>query len=143
MGEPGASLVRQQMPSAPILADFTNPESLMSLLGTKAYPGNALFTTAPWIRMNASTIHRLTRAISRATQWARSQTAAEIVRRLPRELQSGNGVVMEQAIGNMLPHMSLTGRMSPEAAEAVARLMGIQGRIAQSYTNDFAITLSR
>jgi ABC-type nitrate/sulfonate/bicarbonate transport system substrate-binding protein len=143
MGEPGASLVHQQLPNAPVLADFTKSDRLMDLLGTRVYPGSSLFSTATWVRSNTDTVRKLTRSLSRATSWAKARTPAEILHKVNKYLGPANPEIMAEAVGNMLPNMSSTGRTSPEAAEAVARLTKVGTRINQSYTNEFASTQSR
>jgi len=102
-----------------------------------------LFSTATWVRSNTDAVRRLARSLSRATNWAKSRTPAEIVQTVSKYLGSANQAIMAEAVRNMLPNMSVTGRTPPEAAEAVARLTAVGNRISQSYTNEFTSAPSR
>ncbi|HML17336.1 MAG TPA: ABC transporter substrate-binding protein [Bryobacteraceae bacterium] len=132
-------------PSAVILADTRTPEGLRAVFGVDDYPASCLLARRAWLDANPEAARKMARAILRSLQWIRGHSAEEILAAVPPEFRVGDPAAELAAIRLAKPMYSVDGRIRPESAEAVKKVLagslenvrGANIDLSKTYTNEF------
>lgn len=138
-------ILRRRNPGLTVLAESFSSAGVRQSLQADEYPGAALLAPVQWLQGNASTARRMTRAILRTLNWIRGHTPEEIRTKLPAAYRTDEQTDLE-SLRLFQPLFSQDGRMNPESASAVLRVLAVsldQVRsskfdLQETYTNDFA-----
>jgi NitT/TauT family transport system substrate-binding protein len=141
----GSAITVAEARGARILADSRTPEGLRAIFGIDDYPASCLLAREDWLRANPDLARRMSRAILRALAWIREHSPEEILAQVPPEFRVGEAAAEMEAIRLAKPMYSLDGRIHPESAEAVRRVLaGSLDRVrdakidlSRTYTNEF------
>ena len=143
--DPGVTRYRRMHPEAVILAEARTADGVQQCTGSREHTGAVLFSTAEWLERNASTAHRLARAIQKTLGWIHGHTAEEIATVVPLSFHGGDLEGYVQALRNVKGMYSSDGRMNHEAASSVHRALTAtvesvrvaQFDLSKTYTNMF------
>jgi len=132
-------------PDLIILADTRTPEGLRAVFGVDDYPASSLLARAEWLHANPDTARRMSRAVLRSLQWIHDHSPDEIFAHVPAEFRVGDPAAEIEAIRLAKPMYSTDGRVRPESAEAVRRVLAgsldrvrnAQIDLSRTYTNEF------
>ena len=132
-------------PDAVVLADTRTEPGLRAVFGIDEYPASSLLASAAWIRANPDTARRIGRAALRSLAWIQEHSPEEILARIPAEFRVGDTAAELAAIRLAKPMYSADGRIRPESAEAVRRVLAgsleqvrsARIDLSRTYTNDF------
>jgi NitT/TauT family transport system substrate-binding protein len=128
-----------------VLADTRTPEGLRAVFGVDDYPASSLLARREWLNANPELARRMTRAVLHSLTWIREHSAEEILARVPAEFRVGDPAAELAAIRMAKPMYSLDGRIRPESAEAVRKVLAgsiVKVRdakidLSRTYTNEF------
>jgi NitT/TauT family transport system substrate-binding protein len=144
MTDPALGAILRQVPAARILADTRTSAGVAEAFGTPTYPSAVLYTKSEWLERNPDRAAALARALRRAVAWIRERSAEEVWQRLPPEFRTEREADLAglRALQGML---SPDGRMQPEAAQAVRRVLAASLEsvrsadidLSKTYTNRF------
>lgn len=145
MTDPALEIVRQQLPKVNILADTRTAEGVRQVYGVDIYPSVVLYSTTPWIERNHEAASRLARAMSRTLDWMRSHTPEEIRDRMGAQFRSADASNDVEGLRYMQAMLSPDGRMTPESAAAVRKVLSVSLEdvrtanidLDKTYTNEF------
>jgi NitT/TauT family transport system substrate-binding protein len=134
-----------RQPNVVILADTRTPEGLKAVFGVDDYPASCLLARAEWLKANPDAARRIAKAVLRSLAWIREHSAEEILARVPAEFRVGDPAAELAAIRLAKPMYSVDGRIKPQSAEAVRRVLAgslhrvrmAQVDLSRTYTNDF------
>jgi len=134
-----------RQPDAAILADSRSPEGLKAAFGVDDYPASSFLATAAWLEKNPATAKKLAAAVLRSLAWIREHSPEEILARVPQEFHVGDPHAEVEAIRQAKPMYSIDGRIRPESAEAVRKVLegslekvrAAQIDLSTTYTNAF------
>jgi NitT/TauT family transport system substrate-binding protein len=145
MAEPSFTFVRRRNPGVRVLADLRHADGVEAAFGTTTYPSSVLYAEGDWVRSHQPVARKLARAITRTLSWMQTHPPEEIAARTPASFQGDDRSVYLDALKSSMPMFSPDGRMSPDGAAAVRKLLG--GSIdkvrnttidlAKTYTNEF------
>jgi len=132
-------------PDAIVLADTRTAEGLKAAFGVEDYPASSFLATAEWLTSNPETARKMARAVLHSLAWIREHSAEEVLARVPREFHVGDPEAELEAIRQAKPMYSIDGRIRPESAEAVRKVLAgsleqvrnAQIDIPRTYTNEF------
>jgi NitT/TauT family transport system substrate-binding protein len=127
------------------LADTRTADGLRAVFGVDDYPASCLLARAEWLKANPETARRMARAVSRSLQWIREHSAEEILAQVPAESRVGDPSAELAAIRAAKPMYSIDGRIRPESAEAVRKVLAgslpqvrdAKIDLARTYSNEF------
>jgi NitT/TauT family transport system substrate-binding protein len=145
MTDPGIDLVRKQLPSAAILADTRTAEGVRAIFGVDVYPSTVLYSTGTWLSAHPKEARALARALRQTVDWMRSHTPEEIRGRQPPRFRTEDAAADLEALRSMQAMLSPDGRLTPESAAMVRKVLDIsldsvRGAtidLARTYTNEF------
>jgi len=134
-----------RQPNLVLLADTRTPEGLRAVFGVDDYPASCLLARAEWLKANPDAARRMAKAVLRSLAWIREHSPEEILARIPAEFRIGDPAAELAAIRLAKPMYSIDGRINPESADAVRRVLaGSLDRVrtaridlSRTYTNDF------
>lgn len=106
-----------------ILADTRTPEGLRAMFGVDDYPASCLLARGAWLHEHPEEARRISRAVLKALGWIREHTPEEIYARVPAAARVGDAAAEIEAIGIAKPMYSMDGKIRPESAEAVRRVV--------------------
>jgi hypothetical protein len=137
--------MRKRHPNTAILFDLRSREGLQKYLSVSDLAHSVLYAKAEWIRERPDVVHRIVRATSRASEWARTHSRAEIRDHLPASMLTGDSEVDLDAIGSMILLLSPDGAFRPEHLKAARDILAVsnesvragQADLSGSYTNEF------
>lgn len=146
MTDPALEVVRKQMPGAIILADTRTAEGVHQIYSVDAYPSVVLYSTPQWIERNHDAASRLARALNRTVGWMRSHTPHEIRDRMGAQFRSTDAPTDLEGLKYLQAMLSPDGRLTPESAAAVRKVLSISLDdvrnatidLDKTYTNEFA-----
>jgi NitT/TauT family transport system substrate-binding protein len=132
-------------PDTLILADTRTPEGLRAVFGVDDYPASCLLARGEWLKTHPDTARRIARAVLRSLAWIRGHSPEEILAQIPPESRAGDTAAEIAAIKFAKPMYSVDGRIRPDSAEAVRKVLaGSMDRardaridLARTYTNQF------
>lgn len=145
MLEPALSQLQKRTGDLRFLVDTRTTEGVTEVFGTKDYPAIALYARSTWLAKNSKTARGLAAAVTRALRWARQHEAGEIADKMPAEYASGDRALYEATIATAKPTISPDGRMHPEGAEALRKMLSVSVpeardtdiNLVDTYTNEF------
>jgi len=134
-----------RQPNLVILADTRTLQGLKATFGVDDYPASCLLATGTWLKANPESARKMSRAVLRSLAWIREHSAEDILARVPAEFHAGDSAAELAAIRLAKPMYSLDGRIRPESAEAVRRVLAgslervrnAQIDLSRTYTNEF------
>lgn len=149
MTDPALEIVRQQLPKVAILADTRTAEGVRRIYGVDTYPSLVLYSTSPWMERNHETASRLARAMNRTLDWMRSHTPADIRNQMGAQFRSADAATDVESLRYLQGMLSPDGRMTPESAAAVRKVLSISLEdvrnanidLSKTYTNEFALPI--
>jgi len=98
-----------------------------------SYPASVLYSSAQWVESNEILARRLARAIRRCLEWIQAHSAEEIAQAMPESFRGGDETLYRQALENSKAMFSTDGRLDPEGAAAVAKVMsGLMPKVGQA-----------
>jgi NitT/TauT family transport system substrate-binding protein len=137
--------LESRRPDLLILADTRTPEGLRAVFGVDYYPASSLLARGEWLRAHPDTARRIARAVLRSLAWIREHSPEDILAQIPPESRAGDPTAEIAAIKMAKPMYSVDGRIRPDSAEAVRKVLaGSLDRVhdanidlARTYTNEF------
>ena len=144
MSDPALSIVRKQMPGLHVLADLRTAEGVRSMFGVENYLATVLYSKSGWVDQNRETAKKLAGAITRTLAWLSAQKPEQIRERMPAAFRTDD-VEMDLAVLRTLQGLlSSDGRFTPEAVEAVHKVLStslesVRNRkidLSKTYTNE-------
>jgi NitT/TauT family transport system substrate-binding protein len=144
MTDPALAIVRKQMPGLHILADTRTAEGVRSVFGVESYPSAVLYSKAEWIEKNRDTARVIAGAITKTLSWMRSHTPEEIREKMPASFRTEDAANDVEVLRTAQAMLSVNGRFTPEAAEAVHKVLSTslpavrdaKIDLAKTYTNE-------
>jgi NitT/TauT family transport system substrate-binding protein len=123
MTEPALTIVRKQMLGLHILADMATAEGARSVFGTDKYVATGLYSKTEWVEKNRETAKKLAGAITRTLTWLRTHSPEEIREKLPASFRTEDAQTDVEALRATQAMLSADGKFTPEAVEAVRKVL--------------------
>ncbi|MGA3186816.1 MAG: ABC transporter substrate-binding protein [Bryobacteraceae bacterium] len=124
MTDPALAIVRKQMPGLHILADTRTGDGVRSVFGVENYLSAVLYSKTEWVEKNRDTARLLAGAITRTLAWMRSHTPEEIREKMPEAFRTEDTETDLEVLRTAQGMLSVDGKFTPEAAEAVRKVLG-------------------
>jgi NitT/TauT family transport system substrate-binding protein len=145
MTDPALEIVRKQSPGLKILADTRTAEGTRAVFGVDTYPSVVLYSTAQWINSHRGQATKLARAITRTLDWMRFHSSEEIRERMPKEFRTEDTATDIEGLRSLKAMLSEDGRLTPESAAIVRKVLGVSLEkvrsanidLSKTYTNEF------
>ena len=145
MTEPALSVARGKMPALRILADTQTKEGVRAVFGVDSYPSVVLYSKTQWLEQHGKEAQRLARAVTRALEWMRVHSAEEIRQRMPPEFRTEDMESDLAGLRTLQGMLSPDGKLTPESAEAVRKVLSASLDkvrtatidLTKTYTNEF------
>src|SRR4249920_1429822 len=118
MLDPSVTVLQGSHPDLRILSDTRTQKDTLAVFGGE-YPGGALYSTTAWINSHEKDVQALTNAIVNTLAWIHSNSADDIMAKMPPEMVGKNKELYLAALKNTIPMYSETGKMDPKGADAV------------------------
>jgi NitT/TauT family transport system substrate-binding protein len=140
--------IERRSPGVRILADTRTVEGVKAVFDTDVYPAQGLAASPEWLRQNPATARKVVSALMRTLHYMREHPAEEIRSRMPAQYRSPDTEADLKAIREIVPLLSRDGKITPEGAQAVKRVLDVSsGKVrhasidlSQTYTNEFVLT---
>jgi len=147
MTDPAIEVVRRQLPATKILADSRTAEGVHDLFGVDIYPSVVLYATAPWLAQHREQAERMARALRKTVDWMRSHSPQEIRERMPAQFRTEDAAADVDGLRATQAMLSPDGRLTPEAAAIVRKVLSLSIEsvrtatidLDQTYTNQFVV----
>jgi NitT/TauT family transport system substrate-binding protein len=123
MTDPALAIVRKQMPGLHLLADTRTAEGVRAVFNVDSYPSAVLYSNTQWVEKNRDTAKQLAGAITRTLSWMRSHTPEEIREKMPPSFRTEDAATDVEVLRTAQAMLSLDGKFTPEAVEAVYKVM--------------------
>ncbi len=144
MTDPALAIVAKQIPLN-ILADARTAEGTRTVFGVDSYPSAVLYSTPAWLRGHRSQAGKLARAITRTLEWMRTRTPEQIREKMPAAFRTEDAATDLQCLLSMQAMLSRDGKLTPESAAAVQKVLAASLPevrnasidLSQTYTNEF------
>jgi NitT/TauT family transport system substrate-binding protein len=144
MTDPALAIVRKQMPGLHILADTRTAEGVQSVFGVESYPSAVLYSKTDWVERNRDTARQLAGVITKTLSWMRSHSPEEIRGKMPASFRTEDPATDVEVLRTAQAMLSLDGKFTPEAIEAVHRVLSTslpavrdaKIDLAKTYTNE-------
>jgi NitT/TauT family transport system substrate-binding protein len=144
MTDPALAIVRKQMPGLHILADTRTAEGVQSVFGVESYPSAVLYSKTDWVERNRDTARQLAGVITKTLSWMRSHSPEEIRGKMPASFRTEDPATDVEVLRTAQAMLSLDGKFTPEAIEAVRRVLSTslpavrdaKIDLAKTYTNE-------
>ncbi|SMO40483.1 ABC transporter substrate-binding protein [Paracoccus laeviglucosivorans] len=141
--DPAISQLKQRHPDLKIMVDTRKEADARHLFGAD-YAGGALYTRQEWIDANPKQAQALTSAIVDTLHFIHESSPEEIAAKMPQDL-IGDPAIYAESLKSSLEMISTDGKMDPDAAEAVLKVMsfnspeiaGAEIDLSKTYTNAF------
>lgn len=145
MTDPALAVVRKVAPTTVILADTRTAEGVRSVFGVDSYPSVVLYSTAQWLGQHPEEAKRLAHALTHTLDWMRVHSAEELRQRMPPQFRTEDMEADLDGLKAVQAMLSPDGKLTPESAEAVRKVLSISvdnvrtGTIdlSRTYTNEF------
>jgi NitT/TauT family transport system substrate-binding protein len=137
--------LESRRPDVLILADTRTPQGLRAIFGVDDYPASCLLARGDWLRAHPGVARGMAKAVLRSLAWIREHSPEEILAHIPSESRAGDAAAEITAIKLAKPMYSIDGRIKPDSAEAVRKVLaGSIERVrdakidlTRTYTNEF------
>jgi NitT/TauT family transport system substrate-binding protein len=144
MTDPALAIVRKQMPGLHILADTRTADGVRSVFGVESYPSAVLYSKTEWMEKNRETAAKLAGALARTLSWMRTHSPEEIREKMPASFRTEDAQTDLEVLKTAQAMLSVDGKFTPEAVEAVLKVMSTSLEtvrnakidLAKTYTND-------
>jgi NitT/TauT family transport system substrate-binding protein len=144
MTDPALTAVQKQIPGLHILADTRTAEGVRSVFGVDAYLASVLYAKTDWVEKNTDTAKRLAMAMTKTLSWMRSHSAEEIRDKMPAAFRTDDKQADLELLRTGQGLLSLDGRFTPEAVEAVHKVLSTSVEsvrnakidLSKTYTNE-------
>jgi NitT/TauT family transport system substrate-binding protein len=144
MTDPALAIVRKQMPGLHVLADTRTAEGVRSVFGVENYPSAVLYSKTEWVEKNRETAKQLAVAMTRTLAWMRTHTPEEIREKMPASFRTEDAATDVEVLRTAQAMLSLDGKFTPEAVEAVRKVLSTSLEavrnakidLGKTYTND-------
>lgn len=128
-----------------ILADTRTAYGLRAVFGVDDYPASCLLARRVWLDDHPGSARKMTAAILKSLAWIRAHSPEEILAQVPAEFQVGDRSAELEAIRLAQPMYSIDGRIRPQSAEAVRKVLAASLEkvhdanmdLSRTYTNEF------
>jgi NitT/TauT family transport system substrate-binding protein len=145
MTDPALEVARKQSPGLKVLADTRTAEGTRAVFGVDTYPSVVLYSTARWLQAHGSEAGKLAHAITRTLDWMRAHTAEEIRARMPAQFRTEDASTDNEGLQSLKAMLSEDGRLTPESAAMVKKVLSVSLEkvrsadidLAKTYTNEF------
>jgi NitT/TauT family transport system substrate-binding protein len=139
MTDPALAIVRKQIPDLHLLADTRTAEGVKQVFGVDTYPSAVLYSKTEWVEKNPDTARKLASAITKTLSWLHSHSPSEIRARMPAAFRTADEATDLEVIKTAQAMYSADGKFSPEAVEAVRKVLNASSQIdlSKTYTNQF------
>lgn len=145
MTDPALSLVSKQLPGLHLLADTRTVEGTHTSFGVDNYPSAVLYSTGEWVNAHRDEARRLANAITQTLAWMRTHTPEEIRLKMPAQFRTEDETADLEGLKSLKAMLSDDGRLSPDSAAAVKKVLGVSLEkvrtadfdLAKTYTNEF------
>jgi NitT/TauT family transport system substrate-binding protein len=149
MTDPSLQMARKQAPAIRILADTRTAAGVREVFGVDSYPSVVLYSTAQWLAAHREEAARLARALSGTVNWMRSHSAEEIREKMPAQFRTDDPTADLDGLRALQAMLSPDGKLTPEAAEAVRKVLSVSLEtvrnatldLSRTYTNEFVSSL--
>jgi NitT/TauT family transport system substrate-binding protein len=145
MTDPALAIVGKQIAGLHILADTRTAEGVKAVFGVENYPSAVLYSKTEWVEKNRDTAKQLAGAMMRTLSWMRSHTAEEIREKMPPSFRTEDARTDIEVLRTAQAMLSVDGKFTPEAVEAVRKVMSTslpavrdaKIDLGKTYTNEF------
>jgi NitT/TauT family transport system substrate-binding protein len=142
--EPAVAMVQKQVPGLHILADTRTAEGVRSVFGTESYLATVLYSKAEWVESNRDTTRKLAGAITKTLTWLRTHSPEEIREKMPATFRTEDVQMDLEVLRTAQGLLSPDGKFTPEAVEAVHKVLSTslpavrdaKIDLAKTYTNE-------
>jgi NitT/TauT family transport system substrate-binding protein len=147
MTDPALSIANGKTPTLHILADTRTAEGVRAVFGADTYPSVVLYAKAQWLEQHGKEAQRLAHAVTRAIEWMRVHSAEEIRQRMPPDFRTEDMEADLDGLKTLQGMLSLDGKLTPESAETVRRVLSVSVDkirnatidLSKTYTNEFVV----
>lgn len=115
--------ILRRHPGLRILSDISTPEGARDLFGESPAAFYAMVARPEWLRTNAETARRFTRALRRGLHWTAAHSAEEIRAQLPAEFRTSDAEIDHKIIRWGKPFLTADGAMPRGAPETMKRFL--------------------
>jgi len=144
MSDPALSIVRKQVPALHILADLRTGEGVRSMFGVDNYLATVFYSKGEWVEKNREIAKRLAGAIMKTLSWMRSHSPEETREKVPAAFRTDDVQMDIEVLRTAQAMLSPDGRFTPDAVEAVHKVLSTSLEsvrnanidLAKTYTND-------
>ena len=145
MTEPALSIVAKQIPDLHLLADARTADGVKAIYGVDVYPSAVLYSTPAWLDAHPKQAASLAKAMLRTLAWMRTQSPEQIREKMPAAFRTEDAATDLAALKNLQAMLSPDGKLTPESAAAVHKVLAIsldevrtaQIDLSKTYTNEF------
>lgn len=123
MTDPAVAIVRKQMPGLHILADTRTAEGVRAAFGVDNYLASVLYSKSEWVEKNREVARQLAVAMTRTLSWMRTHSAEEIREKMPASFRTEDVQADLELLRSGQAMLSVDGRFTPEAVEAVHKVL--------------------
>lgn len=135
MIDPAISELLKRQPDTKVLYDLRTVDGVQKVYGTPQYPAAVLYSTSSWVKDHADIAKKLAAAIVKTLQWINTHTAAEIAAKMPASLVGADKNLYIKALNAAKPTYSLDGKMPPDGASEVLKVLSMDPAIAKANIN--------
>jgi NitT/TauT family transport system substrate-binding protein len=140
MTDPALAIVRKQMPMLHILADTRTAEGVRSVFEVESYPSAVLYSKTEWVEKNRETAKHLAGVITKTLSWMRSHTPEEIREKMPASFRTEDTATDVEVLRTAQAMLSVDGKFTPDAVEAVHRVLSASLESVRNATIDLSKT---
>jgi len=123
MTDPALAIVRKQIPGLHLLADTRTADGVRLAFGVENYLSAVLYSKTEWVDKNHDTAKQLAGVIVKTLAWMRSHSAEEIRDKMPASFRTEDAATDVEVLRTAQAMLSIDGRFTPEAVEAVHKVL--------------------
>jgi NitT/TauT family transport system substrate-binding protein len=145
MFDPAVTQLTKRSPKFTILEDARSEQGVERVFGVRNYPASVFYSSAAWMVKNPDTAQRLARAMQKTLRWMQQHSPQEIMDKMPAQFRGEDPAVYLEALKHSMPMFSPDGKIVPEGAAAVKRVLSqsiekvrnANVDLDKTYTNQF------